>query len=161
MPPKKTKTEIVNWTYNNKEITSIEQFPEGAIGIIYRIDNLTNGRYYFGRKTCISKRKKKLTIAEKKLEENKRKTFKYEVSETSGWKSYKGSNKPLLSDIAKGDKFKKEIIQFCFSKAEMTFYETRAIICSTCLLSEDCYNDWVSCKVYKSHLMNKNSAKKI
>ena len=154
MAVKKVK-ETNHWIYNGKEITSIDQFPDGAIGIIYRIDNLTNGKYYFGRKTCISKKKKKLTIAEKKLEENKRKTFKYEVSETSGWKTYKGSNKPLLADLAKGDKFTKEIIQFCFSKAEMTFYETRAIICSTCLLSEDCYNDWVTCKVYKSHLIGK------
>ncbi len=150
--PSKIKKEIVNWTYNNKVIDHIDKFPQGAIGIIYRIDNLTNGRYYFGRKTCISNRKKKLTITEKKLEENKRKTFKYEITETIGWKTYMGSNKPLLVDLTNGDNYKKEIIQFCFSKAEMTFYETRAIICSTCLLSEDCYNSWVSCKVYKSHL---------
>ena len=153
MPPIKKQT--VNWTYNNQVIDHINKLPQGAIGVIYRIDNLTNGKYYFGRKTCISNRKKKLTIAEKKLEENKRKTFKYEITETAGWKTYIGSNKPLLADLNKGDSYKKEIIQFCFSKAEMTFYETRAIICSTCLLSEDCYNDWVSCKVYKSHLIGK------
>ena len=156
MPLKKSK-ETNHWTYNGKEITSIDQFPQGAIGIIYRINNLSNGKYYFGRKTCISKKKKKkkLTIAEKKLEENKRKTFKYEVSETSGWKTYKGSNKPLLSDLNKGDKYEKIILQFCFSKAEMTFYETRAIACSDCMLTEDCYNDWFSAKVYKSHLIEK------
>ena len=74
MAVKKIK-EATHWTYNGSEITDIKQFPKGAIGIIYRIDNLTNGKYYFGRKTCISNRKKKLTIAEKKLEENKRKTF--------------------------------------------------------------------------------------
>ena len=158
MTVKKIK-EATHWTYNGSEITDIKQFPKGAIGIIYRIDNLTNGKYYFGRKTCISNRKKKLTIAEKKLEENKRKTFKYEITETAGWKTYRGSNKPLLADLNNGDLFTKTILQFCFSKAEMTFYETRAIICSTCLLSEDCYNDWVSCKVYKSHLIGKKSAK--
>ena len=156
MPPK-TKKETVHWTFNGEIVDTIDKFPKGAIGIIYRIDNLSNGKYYFGRKTCISNRKKKLTLAEKKLEENKRKTYKYEITETAGWKNYKGSNKPLLADLAKGDKYKKEIIQFCFSKAEMTFYETRAIICSTCLLSDSCYNDWVSCKVYKSHLMNKKT----
>ncbi len=149
-----------HWTYNNTEITDIKQFPEGAIGIIYRIDNLSNGKYYFGRKTCISNKKKKLTIAEKKIVGNERKTFKYEITETSGWKSYRGSNKPLLADLNNGDLFKKTILQFCFSKAELTFYETRAIACSECMLTEDCYNDWFSAKVYKSHLIGKKSAKK-
>ena len=99
------KKTVPQWTYNNKEILSVEQFPEGAIGIIYRINNLSNGKYYFGRKTCISRKKKKLTIAEKKLEENKRKTFKYEIGESSGWRTYRGSNKPLLADLNKGDKY--------------------------------------------------------
>ena len=53
------KKTVPQWTYNNKEILSVEQFPEGAIGIIYRINNLSNGKYYFGRKTCISRKKKK------------------------------------------------------------------------------------------------------
>lgn len=156
MTLKKTKKEVVNWTYNQKEITDIKQFPVGAIGFIYKITNLTNNKYYFGRKTCISNKKKKLTIAEKKLEENKRKVFKHEISETNGWKTYKGSNKPLLLDLAKGDKYKKEIIKFCFSKVEMTFYECRAIVCSDCMLTKDCYNSWFSAKVYKSHLIKNN-----
>lgn len=149
------KKETVHWTYEGKVIDCIEKFPEGAIGVIYRIDNLTKGKYYFGRKTCISNKKKKLTIAEKKIQGNERKTFKYEICESSGWKSYRGSNKPLLADLNAGDFFTKTIIQFCFSKAEMTFYETRAIACSDCMLTEDCYNDWFSSKVYKSHLIGK------
>lgn len=148
------------WTHNGKVIDSIDKLPKGCIGIIYRIDNLSNNRYYFGRKTIISRRKKKLTAKEKLLPENNRKTFKYEETETSGWKSYKGSNKPLLLDIKNGAKYKKEVIHFCFSKAELTFYETRAIACSDCMLTEDCYNDWFSAKVYKSHLIGSKSAKK-
>ncbi len=33
MPPKKEKIE---WAYNNQEVTSVEQFPEGAYGFTYR-----------------------------------------------------------------------------------------------------------------------------
>ena len=35
MPPKKTK-EKIEWSYNNQEVTSVEQFPEGAYGFTYR-----------------------------------------------------------------------------------------------------------------------------
>ena len=55
MPQKKN----INWTYKGKEITSIEQFPEGAIGMIYLIENLSNGKKYYGRKTCRALNKKK------------------------------------------------------------------------------------------------------
>lgn len=149
------KKEIVNWTWQGKEIKDIAELPKNCIGIIYKITNLTNNRYYFGRKTILSRRKKKLTLREKELPENKRKTFKYEETETYGWKNYCGSNKILLQDIKNGDKYFKEIIHICYSKAELTFFETRAIVCSECMLTEDCYNDWFSSKVYKSHLMKK------
>lgn len=150
--PKKSN-EVV-WTYEGKNVNSINDMPKGVLGIIYRIDNLTNGKYYYGRKTVVSFRKKKLTKKEKLLPENKRKTFKTEYSEVSGWKKYNGSNQYLLDDIKSGHKYKKEIIKYCFSKAEITYYETEAIICSNCLLTEDCYNGWVSAKIYKAHLLN-------
>lgn len=144
---------IINWIYQGKAITDINQIPKNAIGIIYKITNLTNNKYYYGRKTILSLRKKKLTLKEKQLPENKRKSVKHVITESSGWKTYKGSNKPLLNDIKNGDKYIKEIIYFCTSKAEMTFYETRAIVCSDCMLTTDCYNDWFSAKVYKAHLL--------
>ena len=150
-----TKVKEVVWTYNNKKVTSVANMPEGVLGIIYKITNLTNDKYYYGRKTVVSLRKKKMTKKEKLLPENKRKTVKRTYVEVSGWKKYTGSSKPLLEDIAKGDKYKKEIIKYCFSKAEITYYETEAIICSQCLLTEDCYNGWISAKVYKSHLLTK------
>ncbi len=149
------KKETVNWFDGDKEIKSLLDVPENAIGIIYKITNLDNSRYYYGRKTILSKRKRKLTIAEKKLPKNSRKTVTYEIKETVGWRSYCGSNKQLLLDIKNGAKYKKEVIYWCYSKAELTFYENRAIVCSECMLTEDCYNDWFSSKVYKSHLIGK------
>lgn len=145
---KKKKSNEVPWTFEGKEVKSI---PEDVLGFIYKITT-EEGRYYYGRKTVWSVRKKKLTKKEKLLPENKRKTFKRELTE-SNWRNYTGSNKVLNSDIKKGLKYEKEIITFCSSKAEMTFYEARAIICSDALLTDRCYNDWGSFKIYKKHLL--------
>jgi len=149
---------MVKWVYKGIVVDSIEKVPEGAIGFIYKISNTTNGRYYFGRKSIVGRRKKKLTLKEKLIPENKRKTWKVEVKEVSGWKTYKGSNKPLLADIGKGDKYTKEIVCWCYSKAELTYYETVHIVCSGCMITDDCYNDWFSAKVFKAHLKNKKLA---
>lgn len=147
-----TKKSNTNWIHKGEEIININQFPKNAIGFIYLIRNLTNGRYYYGRKTCISNSKKRLTLAEKKLPENQRKTFKI-IEKENSWKSYTGSNKLLNEHVKAGHIIEKEIIQFCFSKAELTFYETRAIVCSECMLTDSCYNDWISAKVYKRNLI--------
>lgn len=143
---------IVNWIYNRKEITSIDQLPEEVIGFVYKITNITNNKVYYGKKLVRSVKKKKLTKAEKLIPENKRKTFKYELSEYSGWKKYTGSNEYLNEDIKKGNKYKKEIVKLCKSKAEMTYEELKLIICEDCLKSENCYNAWVSAKVFSRML---------
>jgi len=142
----------MNWEFNNIEVLSLEDMPLNTIGFIYQIDNLSTGKYYIGRKTVASVKKKKLTIKEKLLPENKRKTFKYVFSETPGWKKYTGSNLTLKAEVDRGDKIKKTILCFCQSKACLTYKETEAIICSGSLLDPKSYNDWVSCKVYKKHL---------
>ena len=151
----KKKTEVINWTYLGKEIDGISKTPPLAIGFVYKITNLKTNKYYYGRKTIRSLRKKKLTVKEKLLPENKRKTFKYEETETSGWKKYRGSSKPLLAELDLGDKYTKEIIEYAFSKAQLTYLESSIILCSGALLTEDSYNSWMSCKVYKTHLMAK------
>lgn len=143
---------IVNWRYKKIEITNIDQLPLEAVGFVYKITNLTNGKIYYGKKTIRSVKKKKLTKPEKLNPENKRKTFKYELSEYSGWKKYTGSNDYLNADIQKGDKYTKEIIKLCISKAELTYEELKLIVCSDCLKSDNCYNAWVSAKVFKRML---------
>lgn len=145
----KKKSKEVPWTFEGKEMKKI---PEEVMGFIYKITT-EEGRFYYGRKTVWSTRKKKLTKKEKLEPENKRKTFKRELTE-SNWKKYTGSSKPLNEDIKKGISYKKEIITFCASKAEMTFYEARAILCSNALLTDQCYNDWGSFRVYKKHLLS-------
>jgi hypothetical protein len=146
------KNNKINWTYRGSEVINIDQTPEEAIGFIYKITNLTNGMYYYGRKTLLSISKKKLTLKEKKLPENFRKTFKI-IKKESTWKSYCGSSKTLLEDLKNGDNYSKEIIEYCNTKALMTLKETTQIVCSGSLLDIKSYNMWVSAKIYKKHLI--------
>ena len=85
----------VHWTYEGEEIRTIEDTPENSIGMIYKVTNLTNGKWYVGRKTFRAKRKKKLTKKEKALPENSRKTYKMVDHEYKGWQKYTGSNDSL------------------------------------------------------------------
>lgn len=142
----------MNWNYKGKEVKTSEDLPPESIGFIYLITNLTKNKIYYGRKTFRTLSKKKLTKKEKLLPENKRKTYKYVTKEYKGWQQYTGSNSKLNEDIKNGDKYIKEIVKICFKKSEMTYFETKHIICSECLEREDCYNEWVSAKIFKKDL---------
>lgn len=143
---------LVNWTFEGNPITDYSQMPKGTIGIIYRIDNLTTKKYYIGRKTVASLKSRKLTKKEKLLPENKGKTIKKVFKSYSTWKSYVGSNDLLKDEIKKGHKYKKRILRYCFSKTEITYFETKEIVCSGCMEDDNCYNDWFSARVYKRNL---------
>lgn len=147
------KKDKVNWTYLGEEINSFSQMPEGTLGFIYKINNITTGRYYIGRKSVSSKRKRKLTVKEKLLPENKRKTFAFEQKEAAGWKTYCGSNVELKEEVKNGHKIEKEILHYCFSKAEITYLETKEILCSNALVDTKSYNGWVKATIYKKFLI--------
>lgn len=141
MPPSK---KIVNWFFDGKEILSLEDAPPDALGFIYRITNESKQMTYIGRKSMLKPLKKG-----KKREEYP-------------WKSYTGSSVALNADIKSGDTYSKEIIRWCFTKAELTYYETQNIMCSDSLIDDNSYNFWVKCLVYSKHLVksakkNKNS----
>jgi hypothetical protein len=145
------------WEYQGKVVESLKDMPPNTLGIVYRIENLDTGKYYIGRRTVCGNKKRKLTVVEKKLPENSRKTWAYELKESSGWKTYCGSNVTLKAEVANGANIKKYILHYCFSKAEITYRESAEIICSGALEDILAYNDWVKCTIYKKHLI---SAKK-
>lgn len=158
------------WKYRNKEVKSLEDVPQGALGFIYKIENKTNGRYYYGRKEFKSIRNPEVSkavydreraIDRTQVSRTKHKAkskkagktvwrYKRRVEKETNWKSYFGSNKVLKEDKKKGHKLDREIIHYCFSKSELTYQEAKAIFCSGCFEDgENCYNEWVSAKVRK------------
>lgn len=135
--PLKKKT--VNWTYNDKVIDSIDKTPKGSLSFIYKI-TLEDGRYYYGRKTMW---KPKYTSGKNKG------ISKGEYP----WKTYNGSSKELLAIIKEGKlTYTKEILKFCFTKAETTYEETRIILCSGGLTDPNCFNFWVKSLIYSKYL---------
>jgi hypothetical protein len=135
------KKKVVNWTYNGNEITDISQTPDKSISFIYKI-LLEDGtdRYYIGRKTM---RKPNYTSGK----------LKGQSKGEYPWKSYCGSSKELLEILKDPSiKYKKEILYFCYSKAETTYKETKEILCSGALTDPLAFNFWIKSLVYSKHL---------
>lgn len=130
------------WTYQNNQ--SFEM-PDNALGYIYCITNKLDNKIYIGRKLLVSNRKKTLTKKEKLLPENKRKKFKREIKETD-WKNYWGSSDELKRDIEQHgqENFSREILMFCSTLTDISFYETYFQI----------KYDVLFCNSYNRHIAN-------
>ena len=51
----------MNWIYQGKEMSSVEDFPPLTFGFIYRIVHIPSGKTYIGKKVLQHTRKAKLT----------------------------------------------------------------------------------------------------
>ena len=119
----------MSWTYNKKEITSIDQLEKEIMGFVYRIDHIPSNKSYVGKKFLVFTRKQKLGKKELKLFEGQKgrpPKFKI-VSKESDWKTYWSSNKQLLELVKNEPKenFKRTILHFATSKKELTYFETK------------------------------------
>lgn len=115
--------------------------PEDVIGFVYEITNKTNGRKYIGKKLAKFKRSRPPL----KGRTNKR---RYKVD--SDWREYYGSSDELTVDIQKlgKDKFAREILFFCFSKAELSYVEAREQFSRKVLETNDYYNGHIRVRVH-------------
>lgn len=127
------------WFYNNEIVNDI---PDGMVGFVYLITNLSNNKKYIGKKTLFFKKTRQVKGKKKKY-----------LAE-SDWKEYYGSNLSLLTDIEKlgKDICKREILCFCRAKGEMSYWEAWYQFNNHVLLDDSYYNEWVSCKIHKRHL---------
>ena len=128
----------MHWTYQGKDILEL---PNDCAGFVYQITNTTNGRMYIGKKLARFRRSRRPL----KGRINKR---RYTIS--SDWQHYYGSSDELLADIKKigKDKFTREILFYCKSKAELSYVEAREQFARKVLESNDYYNGHIRVRVH-------------
>lgn len=122
--------------------TVLETPPTDAVGFVYRITRISDGKFYIG--------KKKLTFKRSKMVNGKKKRFTID----SDWLTYYGSSDDLKNDVKSlgADSFHREILHICKTLSQCNYLETKEIFSNNCLLREDCYNSWVSVRINRRQL---------
>lgn len=139
------------WTYQD---IIVEELPEGCVGFVYEITNLTNNRKYIGKKLAKFSKTTYKTVVQKNGVKKKKK-IKSKID--SDWMEYYGSSIELNKDVELlgTDNFKREILFYCKSKAECSYIEAREQFTRRVLESLDYYNGQISVRVHGSHIRGK------
>lgn len=133
----------MSWFYNG---VVIEEIDSNYCGFVYKITNKETGKQYIGKK--LLKFKKTKTV------KGKKKRFYVD----SDWREYFGSSETLKEDVKTlgEENFYREIIRFCRTKGELSYYESKWQMELDVLLHPDkFYNEWISVRVRRSHLLTK------
>jgi hypothetical protein len=133
----------MSWFFLNTKDEFTEEHIGEAFGFVYMITHLKTGRKYIGKK-FFTKSKTKQVKGKKK---------RSRVS--SDWMTYWGSNKKLQEEVKENgvDQYIREILHLCKTRSECSYWETWEIFSRHALMHESYYNEWVSCRIRKDHLI--------
>jgi len=133
----------MSWFFLNTTDEFTEEHIGEAFGFVYMITHLKTGRKYIGKK-FFTKSKTKQVKGKKK---------RSRVS--SDWMTYWGSNKKLQEEVKENgvDQYIREILHLCKTRSECSYWETWEIFSRHALMHESYYNEWVSCRIRKDHLV--------
>lgn len=145
------------WIYKEKEISSVSEVPDGAIGFVYLLTNLSNNKKYIGKKFLYSERKKALTKKEIAELPNKRLKKWKTVKKESDWLQYDSSSEEVKKDMVAGDMFRKEIIEFTYSKIQTTYLEVKLQFINNVLESDDWYNNNINSSWFRGNIGMNNA----
>lgn len=124
--------------------TTLLDTADGVVpyGFIYKITCLVNSRSYIGKKQC-------KTIFKRKPLKGKR-NKRHEERETD-WKIYTSSSRELNEDIVLygTGKFTFQILRFCNSKFELSYFEAKLQFEEEVLLRDDYYNGIINLRIGK------------
>jgi len=140
------------WTYDNTLILSTNQIPTGVIGFVYIITHTPSGKKYIGKKNLYNERRIPMGKRELKAWTKPGTKPKKKVSiKESNWKSYYSSNAWILEQVKNGHDadFKREILQWCYTKIDLTYQECRYQFIHNVLKDDNYLNDNILGKFYK------------
>ena len=132
-----------DWVFENK---IVDELPEDCVGFVYLFTNTTNNRKYIGKKLARFKRSRPPL---------KGKTRKRRYTVESDLRDYGGSNDELKADVENlgTEKFTREILYYCNSKAECSYIEAREQFSRQVLETKEYYNGIIQIKVHGSHIL--------
>lgn len=133
------------WKYQSKEIQSIEDMPDDAIGFVYEITHIPTNRKYIGKKILSLKRKLPPLKGKKRVRR---------VTKESDWKTYYGSNDEIKSLIKenKHSEFTREILTFAKTKTQLTYLETKYQFINEVLENDNYFNYNILGKFFKGKI---------
>ena len=135
----------MSWLHEGNIVTE-EHVPIGAVGFVYKIIHTPTGRYYIGKKSLTSTRK----LAPLKGQKRKR-----TITKSSDWEKYYSSNDWIKEQVKEGkaEEFSREIIQYCFSKKSLTYYEIYWQFQYNVLADDNAINENLMGKFYRRDLL--------
>jgi len=141
----------MTWTYQGQVVNEL---PDDCVGFVYLITCTVTGRKYIGKKLA---KFSKTTYKTVKLKNGTKKKKKIRSKIDSDWKEYWGSSPNLQADIDTlgKEKFSREILYYCKSKAETSYIEAREQFDRKVLESDDYYNGIINCRIHGSHIKSK------
>jgi len=127
----------MTWIFNTVDHTEI---PPKAVGFVYLMVDLETGKRYIGKKNY---------YATKTIQRNKKKK---KLKVESNWREYNSSSEEINQLVEQGVEFYKEILRVCYSKSEMSYYETKYQFDNDVLLHPNLwYNKWMAVKITSRH----------
>ena len=142
----------MQWIYKNQPV---EQLPEDCVGFVYIITNTISGRMYVGKKLA----RFKTTRYKMHTQKNGKKIRKkIRGAVASDWQDYYGSSDQLNRDVESlgRDRFQREILYYCRSKAECNYIEAREQFTRKVLESDQYYNGHIRVRVHGSLIIGKD-----
>ena len=132
------------------EVFNDSKIPEGAIGFIYEMESIIDGKAvrYIGKKNFYSTTKKKLGVKALANMEDKR-ARKYTIQVKANYQNYFSSNKVLQDAHKNGVPIKRFMVRICFSKTELTYHETKYQFVREVLEKEEYLNANILGRFYK------------